>query len=219
MITGIPVSRSVFALRAAGRFVRRDLVADPPQRARLVVTLDRHAVSLRHATTGSQLRPIATLIRWPASEQGPPALIGATVALAALGTTWLVSDFRLYQLALAGVLAIAMLGLNILTGFNGQISLGHGAFIGIGSYTAAILVRDARPALPIAIATASVTCFVVGCLIGVPALRLPGSSLALVTLGFALALPQAIKKFDGLTGGAYGIYLPFDEQFNSPWAG
>ena len=66
---------------------------------------------------------------------------------------------------------------------------------------------------------ASVTCFVVGCLIGVPALRLPGSSLALVTLGFASRPPQAIKKFDGLTGGAYGIYLPFDEQFNSPWAG
>ena len=150
---------------------------------------------------------------------GSAGLVGATVALAALGTTWLVSDFRLYQLALAGVLAIAMLGLNILTGFNGQISLGHGAFIGIGSYTAAILVRDVGLPYPIAIATASVTCFVVGCLIGVPALRLPGSSLALVTLGFALALPQAIKKFDGLTGGAYGIYLPFDEQFNSPWAG
>ena len=151
---------------------------------------------------------------------GSAGLIGATVALAALGTTWLVPDFRLYQLALAGVLAIAMLGLNILTGFNGQIFARFTARSSASGRTPrrSSCATSACP-YPVAIAAASVTCFVVGCLIGVPALRLPGSRLALVTLGFALALPQAIKKFDGLAGGAYGIYLPFDEQFNSPWAG
>jgi branched-chain amino acid transport system permease protein len=144
--------------------------------------------------------------------------VGAVVVGLAAAVAWLVPDFRLYQLAIVGTLAIAMLGLNILTGFNGQVSLGHGAFIGIGSYTAAILVRDVGTPYPLAIVAASATCFVVGCLIGIPGLRLPGSSLALVTLAFALALPQAIKKYDGLTGGTYGIYFPFDQQFNSPWA-
>ena len=144
-------------------------------------------------------------------------LIGATVAALAVALAWIVPDFRLYQLALAGTLAIAMLGLNILTGYNGQISLGHGAFMGIGAYTAAVLVRDAGVPYPLAFVVAATTCFVVGSAIGIPALRLPGSSLALVTLGFALALPQAVKKFDGLTGGAYGIYLPHDAQLNSPW--
>ena len=144
-------------------------------------------------------------------------LIGATVAALAVALAWIVPDFRLYQLALAGTLAIAMLGLNILTGYNGQISLGHGAFMGIGAYTAAVLVRDAGVPYPLAFVVAATTCFVVGGAIGIPALRLPGSSLALVTLGFALALPQAVKKFDGLTGGAYGIYLPHDAQLNSPW--
>jgi branched-chain amino acid transport system permease protein len=132
--------------------------------------------------------------------------------------TWLVPDFRLYQLALVGILAVAMLGLEVLTGFNGQISLGHGAFIGIGSYVAAILVRDLGVPYLVAVVAASAACFVVGCVIGIPALRLPGSSLALVTLGFALALPQVVKKYDGLTGGAYGIFTPFEQQFNSPWS-
>ena len=144
-------------------------------------------------------------------------IVGATVAALAVALAWIVPDFRLYQLAMAGTLAVAMLGLNILTGYNGQISLGHGAFIGIGAYAAAILVRDLGWPYPLAFLGAAATCFVVGCAIGIPALRLPGSSLALVTLGFALALPQAVKKFDGLTGGAYGIYLPHGAQLNSPW--
>jgi branched-chain amino acid transport system permease protein len=144
--------------------------------------------------------------------------VGTTVAVLAAGLTWVLPGFRLYQLAIAGTLAIAMLGLNVLTGFNGQISLGHGAFVGVGAYTAAILVRDTGMPYLLAVAVAGIVCFVVGCAIGIPALRLPGSSLALVTLGFALALPQVIKKYDALTGGTYGIYLPLDDHFDSPWA-
>ncbi len=106
-------------------------------------------------------------------------------------------DFRLYQLAMAGTLAVAMLGLNILTGYNGQISLGHGAFIGIGGYAAAILVRDLGLPYPLAFVAAAATCFVVGGAIGIPGLRLPGSSLALVTLALragAAAGRQEVRR-------------------------
>ena len=114
-------------------------------------------------------------------------------------------------------LAIAMLGLNLLTGFNGQISLGHGAFMGIGAYGAAILVRDQGMSYPLVLVVMFLICFGVGALIGIPALRLPGTSLALITLAFALAFPQVLKKYGGLTGGVQGINTPLDRQFNSPW--
>jgi branched-chain amino acid transport system permease protein len=146
-------------------------------------------------------------------------IVGVLVSVTALALTWIAPGFRLYQLAIVGTLAVAMLGLNILTGFNGQISLGHGAFVGIGAYTGAILVRDHSLSYPLVLVAAFLVCFVVGCLIGIPALRLPGSSLALITLAFALALPQLIKKYGGLTGGVGGIDPPFDRQFNSPWDG
>ncbi len=144
--------------------------------------------------------------------------IGIVVSAIALSLTWLVPNVRLYQLATVGTLAIAMLGLNMLTGFNGQISLGHGAFMGIGAYTAAILVREQGMSYPLVVIVAFVLCFAVGCLIGIPALRLPGTSLALITLAFAVAFPQIVKKYGGLTGGVGGINTPPDRQFNSPWS-
>jgi branched-chain amino acid transport system permease protein len=144
--------------------------------------------------------------------------IGIVVAAFAIALTWVAPDVRLYQFATVGTLAIAMLGLNMLTGFNGQISLGHGAFMGIGAYTAAILVREQGMSYPLVLIVAFLICFAVGCLIGIPALRLPGTSLALITLAFALAFPQIIKKYGGLTGGVGGINTPPDRQFNSPWS-
>ena len=159
--------------------------------------------------------------RWMGPTEHPARFagaVGAAVAAFAVALAWLVPGLRLYQLAMIGTLAIAMLGLNVLTGYNGQISLGHGAFIGIGGYTAAILVRDLAMPYPLAIVAAAATTFVVGALIGIPGLRLPGSSLALVTLAFAFALPQLIRKYDGLTGGSYGIYTLHDQQLNSPWS-
>ena len=112
------------------------------------------------------------------STRGQLAL-GTVVTAIAVSLTWLLPGFRLYQLAIAGTLAIAMLGLNVLTGYNGQISLGHGAFVGVGAYTAAILVRDTGMPYLLAAVLAGLVCFVVGCVVGVPALRLPGSSPAL----------------------------------------
>jgi branched-chain amino acid transport system permease protein len=111
------------------------------------------------------------------------------------------------QLATVGTYFIAILGLDVLTGHSGQISLGHGAFMAVGAYTSAILmanhgVRDLWT-IPIAAGVAGA----VGLLAGVPALRLSGLYLALATFGIAVVLPTILKKFDHFTGGSTGITL------------
>src|SRR6201999_1461613 len=85
---------------------------------------------------------------------------------------------------------IAILGLNILTGYTGQISIGHGAFMMIGGYTTAILSRDHHTNLVVTMVAAFALCFVVGLIVGLPALRLSGVYLALVTFALAVSLPQ-----------------------------
>src|SRR6202521_2910425 len=117
--------------------------------------------------------------------------------------------YRVFQLTLTIILAIALLGLNLLTGFNGQISLGHGAFFAIGSYGAAILMVRFRLPYRAALPLASVVCFIAGFLFGFPALRFGGLYLALATFALAVATPQILsyKGFDALTGGSQGITL------------
>jgi branched-chain amino acid transport system permease protein len=120
---------------------------------------------------------------------------------------FVLTDFRTVQLATVGAYFIAILGLDVLTGHSGQISLGHGAFMAVGAYTTAILmanhgVRDLWT-IPIAAGVAGV----IGLLAGVPALRLSGLYLALATFGIAVALPTILKKFDHFTGGSTGITL------------
>jgi branched-chain amino acid transport system permease protein len=146
-------------------------------------------------------------------------IIGVVVSAFAIALTWIATDVRLFQFATVASLAIAMLGLNLLTGFNGQISLGHGAFMGIGAYGAAILVRDQGMSYPLAMVIAFVICFVVGGLLGIPALRLPGTSLALITVALALAFPQIIKKYSSVTNGVGGITTPPGRQFRAPTSG
>ncbi len=143
-------------------------------------------------------------------------LLGIVVSLVAISMTWWVTDFRLFQFATVISWAVAMLGLNLLTGYNGQISLGHGAFMGIGAYTVAILVRDQGMSYPVTMVLAFLICFVFGGLLGIPALRLPGTSLALITLALALAFPQVIKKYSSVTNGVGGISTPPGRQFRAP---
>lgn len=103
------------------------------------------------------------------------------------------------------VLALAALSLNLLIGFTGQISIGHSAFFGLGAYTLAILVADHDWSPGWTYPVAAILCFVVGVLVGVPALRLVGLYLALVTLALAQIFPALVRKFDDLTGGSAGI--------------
>jgi branched-chain amino acid transport system permease protein len=105
------------------------------------------------------------------------------------------------------IYAIAVLGLNILTGYNGQISLGHGGFFAAGAYTAAILMHRYGVPYWATLPPAGLICFVFGVLFGLPALRFEGPYLALVTLAMALATPQLLKYFDNWTGGQQGINL------------
>jgi branched-chain amino acid transport system permease protein len=135
------------------------------------------------------------------------------------------AEFRVGQFTLVGIWFVALLGLNILTGFNGQISLGHGAFVGIGAYVTALLSLG-RPGLELymldppgwlplgdgmrpvfTIPIAALVTGVIGFLFGFPALRLGGISLALATLAVAVSFPILMKRFDEITGGGGGLNL------------
>jgi branched-chain amino acid transport system permease protein len=117
------------------------------------------------------------------------------------------SNYHVFQLTQVMIYAIAVLGLNILTGYNGQISLGHGGFFAAGAYTAAILMHRYGVPYWATLPPAALVCFALGVLFGLPALRFEGPYLALVTLAMAVAMPQLLKYFDALTGGNQGIVL------------
>jgi branched-chain amino acid transport system permease protein len=119
------------------------------------------------------------------------------------------SDYRVFQATLVVVDAIALLGLNLLTGYGGQISLGHGAFFGMGAYTTAILVHRLGVPYLITLPIAGGLCLVVGFLFGLPALRLEGLYLALATFALGVVFPQLLKYrgIEDWTGGVQGITL------------
>ena len=118
-----------------------------------------------------------------------------------------ISAFRAQQLAYVAIYLIALIGLNVLTGYTGQISLGHGAFMAIGGYTTAILIADHGVKDIWTIPIAGILTGVVGFLFGIPALRLSGLYLALATFAIAVSMPAVIKRFEGFTGGGSGINL------------
>lgn len=128
---------------------------------------------------------------------------------AACALPFVVSNYRVFQFTLVIVYAIALLGLNMLTGYNGQISLGHGAFYAIGAYVAAILMDKFGVPYWLTLPAAGLVCGVAGFLFGLPALRFEGLYLSLATFALAVALPQLLK-FKGLehwTGGVQGIVI------------
>jgi branched-chain amino acid transport system permease protein len=127
------------------------------------------------------------------------------VAIVAVSVPFSFPPFRVSQFTLALAYAVAALGLNLLIGYTGQISLGHGAFFAVGAYSAAVLMAKTGVPDLAAIPLAGGLAFAAGLLLGIPALRLRGHYLALVTLGVAVATPQLIKRFDGLTGGTQGL--------------
>lgn len=117
------------------------------------------------------------------------------------------ASFRVNQFITWMCIAVAAAGLNLLTGYNGQISVGHGALYGLGAYTAALLVTDAQWPMLLTIVGAAVVCFVAGLVIGLPALRIKGLYLALVTLAVAVLFPAVIEQFSDLTGGGSGLAM------------
>ena len=134
------------------------------------------------------------------------ALLAAAIVLAPilLGEE---NTFRVTQLTYMGVFAIALIGLNILTGYAGQISLGHGAFMALGAYATAILSANHGVDVLLTIPIGGLVAGVVGFLFGFPALRLAGVYLALATFGLAIVVPSLARRFDTFTGGQAGILL------------
>jgi branched-chain amino acid transport system permease protein len=134
--------------------------------------------------------------------------VAGFVVIAYVAVSPLLRDLKpseLGELTDIAVLALAALSLNLLIGFTGQISIGHSAFFGVGAYTLAILVDDHGWTPGWTYPVAAVVCFVVGVLVGIPALRLHGLYLVLVTLALAQIFPALVRKFDDLTGGSHGI--------------
>jgi branched-chain amino acid transport system permease protein len=140
------------------------------------------------------------------------ALAAAAGALVLLLPHWL-SDAEAAELARAGCFFIAILGLNLLTGYTGQFSLGHGALMAVGAYTTAILTANHGFRDLWTIPLAGLLAMAAGFVLGLPALRLSGLYLALATFAFAIAMPALLKRFSRLTGGSQGINL-FDEALN-----
>jgi branched-chain amino acid transport system permease protein len=145
-------------------------------------------------------------------------LLFAVAAAAVLVLPLFITPFRAQQFAYVGIYLIALLGLNLLTGITGQISLGHGAFMLIGGYTTAILISDQELKLGShvfsgdvrdvwTIPLAGLVAGFAGFLFGFPALRLTGLYLALATFAIAVAAPAVVKKYQGFTGGGPGINL------------
>jgi branched-chain amino acid transport system permease protein len=136
------------------------------------------------------------------------AFVLALLALAC-ALPFVLTNYSVFQASLVLVYAIALLGLNILTGYNGQISLGHGAFYAIGAYCAAILLDQGLLPYWATLPVAAAACFAAGFLFGLPALRLEGLYLALATFALGVSMPQLLKYhlLEGWTGGVQGITI------------
>src|SRR5205823_12758075 len=132
-----------------------------------------------------------------------------------IGFPTVISSFLASEWTQALVLAIAIMGLNILVGYNGQLSLGHGAFMALGAYTSAILARHYNVDYLITIPIAALLTGLVGFLFGIPSLRLSALYLALATFALAVVTPSLIKRPAALTGGVQGILVlqPDPPQF------
>ena len=155
----------------------------------------------------------------PGATNKRQIIVLAALLLAACALPFLVTNYHTFQLTLVLVYAIALLGLNILTGYNGQISLGHGAFYAIGAYVAAILMDKFGVPYWLTVPAAGVTCLAVGFLFGLPALRLEGLYLALATFALGVSMPQLLKEkhLEHWTGGVQGIViLKPDPPFGLP---
>ena len=132
-----------------------------------------------------------------------------------VGFPTVISSFLASEWSQALILAIAIMGLNVLVGFSGQLSLGHGAFMALGAYTSAIIAHRYHVDYLLTIPIAGVLTGVVGFLFGVPALRLSALYLALATFALAVVTPSLIKRPATLTGGVQGILVnqPDPPQF------
>ncbi len=146
---------------------------------------------------------------------GLGAAVVVVVLLAFVPHVFEASDTQLWSQAL--YIGIAAMGLNILTGYNGQVSIGHGAFFGVGAYTSALLMHNHGWQFIPTLLISAPLCFLVGVLVGFPALRVKGLYLALVTLGLAVVFPDITKHYVHATGGTNLVSLNRSELTPPAW--
>ncbi len=139
---------------------------------------------------------------------GQASAVAAGVAVLCV-LPFVLTDFQQLEVGKVGLYFIAIVGLAVVTGYSGQISLGHGAFMAIGAYTTAILAGHHHWNELATIPLAGLVAGAVGFAFGLPALRLYGAYLSLATFGLAVSVPAIAKKFEHFTGGSSGILLPF----------
>ncbi|MGH9110714.1 MAG: branched-chain amino acid ABC transporter permease [Acidimicrobiales bacterium] len=190
-------------------------------------------MTLPSDATGAALEPaIGTLpeaVTEPAAAGGPPPsiwppvprpvliariVIGVALSVAALYAPFYFTPEINRVLSQALYISIAAMGLNLLTGFNGQVSIGHGAFFGVGAFTTAILMVDHGWTFEATIPVAAALTGLVGVLVGFPALRVRGLYLALVTLGLAVLFPRLASTYVEGSGGV-ALLRPARREFAS----
>lgn len=140
--------------------------------------------------------------------------VGVLVTIAVLYAPYYFQAPTNGDLSRAIYFAVAAMGLNLLTGFNGQISIGHGAFFGVGAFTTAILMDSYGWTFELTIPVAALIAALVGVAVGVPALRVRGLYLALVTLGLAVLFPRVVLKYVDGSGGT-ALVRPPRREFDS----
>jgi branched-chain amino acid transport system permease protein len=116
--------------------------------------------------------------------------------------------YIIYMINLACIATVAALGLNLLTGFTGQISLGHAAFLAIGSYTAALLGEGLNMPFWITLPAGGLAASLAGIALGIPCLRLKGLYLAMATMSFGVMVEYLLVTWTSITGGERGLYMP-----------
>ncbi|GAB2829883.1 branched-chain amino acid ABC transporter permease [Actinocorallia aurea] len=162
--------------------------------------------------------PLLTLVRGSTAHRAAVAA-GPVLALAALYLGSGLEPFRVGQLTSVLIFAIAISGLNLVTGYTGLLSIGHSAFFGLGAYTTGVMIVSYRVEPLLTLPVAAVLCFALGFVVGLPALRIRGLYLALVTLAVGVAFPELVKRFADLTGGAAGLVIRSRQLAPPEWTG
>jgi len=144
-------------------------------------------------------------------------LLGLVLAALLLVTPIVAPSYLTFQLTGVMAYAVAAIGLNLIIGYAGQISLGHNAFFALGAYTAALSVAHLQVHYVVSVLIAAAVTFVVGFLAGFPAQRLKGLYLALITLVLAVSVSPVIKHFKAYTNGMSGLSV--DRPTPPAWSG
>jgi len=137
---------------------------------------------------------------------GWSALLALLAFLALLPV--LAPGYFLYTASLVAVHVVIAVGLNLLVGYTGQISLGHAGFVAVGAYAAGVLATRLHVPWPGAMLGGGIAAAFFGFLVGIPALRLTGPYLTIATLGFGIAVNQVLTNWEQLSGGRTGLFLP-----------